>query len=157
MEFDLGLGDLEVIWRLGSFPSHLGSLKWGGDLLSPKIVCPLHGSLFPELMSASVTWNRPFMQLGGKNARMLAVSWVPSLSVQGLVLEILLRATFLKLFLSGRSGPPGPSSVIAFSQGWPWVWIGALMSQGPWRVGTGAFQLRRSRTLKQLWGPPDYV
>lgn len=55
LEFDLGLGDLEVIWRLGSFPSHLGSLKWGGDLLSPKIVCPLHGSLFPELMSASVT------------------------------------------------------------------------------------------------------
>lgn len=65
MEFDLGLGDLEVFWHLGSFPSHLGSLKWGGDLLSPKIVCPLHGSLFPELMSASVTWNRPFLQPGG--------------------------------------------------------------------------------------------
>lgn len=61
---------------LRSLPSGRGSLEWGLNLLPPKIVCPLHGSLFPEPVLASATWERLFGQL--RINAWMSMSWAAS-------------------------------------------------------------------------------
>lgn len=51
---------------------------------------------------------------------------LPPLSLQCLFLEMLLRATFMKLLGSGRSRPPGPSFVTVVLQG-----LALLLDWGP--------------------------
>lgn len=74
---------------------------------------------------------------------------MPSLSLQCLFLERdSLRAAFMKLLLSGRSRPPGPSSVIAVLHGLALLLDWGPLVTKPLAGGTGALQLSLSRSAK---------
>lgn len=126
--WNVSLGDPEVPdWCLGSFPSHLSSLRAGGNLPSPEVFCP------PVRRSVSWANNWPLSPgrgcscSHGKSAwTLLAGSWAAFLLPQCNFLEILFKSYISEVTLSsGRSRPPGPSLVIAILQGL------ALLLDGP--------------------------
>lgn len=62
----------------------------------------------------------------------------------------------MKLLLSGRSRPPGPSSVIAILQGLALLLDWDPHVTGPLGGGTGAFQLKLSSTAKAASRTPGW-
>lgn len=130
-ELDLSFGDPEVTWvMLGTLPFRPG----------------------PAVAS---NWKQA-VGTGGGGERQGCRQWaeLPPLSLQCLFLEILLRATFMKLLWSGRSRPSGPFLVTVVLQGSALLPDWGPPVTGPLAGGMVAFQWQLNSTARAAWRTP---